>query len=95
MVIAQFRCGGGHETGQCVDEHSRFGEIRLDVLCQSDLDGGGAHEVNGDSLKHLDRGHFSDVESGVVVVLRGVRHGNLSGGMRERAFTAILMEVSG
>jgi hypothetical protein len=51
--------------------------------------------VNGDPLKHLDRGHIGDVESGVVVVLEGVRHGNLSGGMRERAFTAILMEVSG
>jgi hypothetical protein len=95
VVIAQFGGGGGNETGQSVDEHAGFGEIRLDVLGQSDLDGGRAHEVNGDPLKHLDRGYFGDVESGVVVVLRGVRHGNLSGGMRERAFTAILMEDPG
>jgi hypothetical protein len=51
--------------------------------------------VNGDPLKYLDRGHFGDVESGVVVVVGSVRHENLSSGMRERAFTAILMEVSG
>lgn len=78
VVVTQFGGGSGHETGEGIDEHSRFGEIRLDVFGQSDLDGGGAHEVNGDPLQHFDRGHFGDVESGFVVGIGGVGHGGLS-----------------
>jgi hypothetical protein len=63
MVIAEVGRGGGHETGQRVDELARLVEVgfRIRLVGETALDRGRAQQVHRHRVDDLDRWDVADV----------------------------------
>jgi hypothetical protein len=65
------------ETREGVDEHARLSEVRLDVLGQANLDGGGRHQMNGHARVNFNSGNVRNVHRCLERISHAVTFGGL------------------